>query len=127
MPWEVRTTEEFDRWFASLTDKERRMLAAPMAALQEEGPELGRPYVDSVQGSRHSNMKELRKKANPIRAFFAFDPERRAILLIGGRKDGSKGKRFYETMIATADDLLDKWLATIEQERKREGERKKSR
>ena len=49
-------------------------------------------------------MKELRiqSKGDPIRAFFAFDPTRRGILLCAGNKAGNE-KRFYDEMIPIAN------------------------
>ena len=78
--------------------------------LKTYGPQLGRPHVDTVYDSRHSNMKELRvqSKGRPLRIFFAFDPNRQAVLLVGGNKQGDK--RFYKRMIAKADDLYDEYL-----------------
>jgi hypothetical protein len=66
--------------------------------------------VDSVEGSKHSNMKELRV-TQTMRIFFAFDPRRVAILLIGGDKAG-KTKRFYGRMIPVADRIFDRHLQT---------------
>ena len=84
-----------------------------MEVLKRTGPNLGRPYVDSVKGSRHENMKELRvqSKGRPFRIFFAFDPLRRAVLLIGGNKTGDK--RFYVRMIPIADVLYDDYLQDL--------------
>ena len=81
-----------------------------MRVLETYGPQLGRPLVDTVKGSRHKNMKELRVQSlgRPFRIFFAFDPKRQAVLLIGGNKTGDK--TFYETMIRKADKLLDSFL-----------------
>jgi len=86
--------------------------------LIDKGPQLGRPYADAITGSRHSNMKELRiqTEGNPIRMFFAFDPRREAILLIGGNKTGNK--RFYDRMIPIADSLYDKYLEELKKEGK---------
>jgi hypothetical protein len=71
--------------------------------LEEEGPQLGRPYVDTVAESIFPNMKELRvqHKGDPWRILFAFDFERAAILLVGGNKRGNK--RWYKEYIAIAD------------------------
>jgi len=74
----------------------------------------GRPYVDSVKGSRYLNMKELRPTPT-IRIFFAFDPRRMAVLLIGGDKAG-KTKRFYRQMISKADKVYDAHLRRIKEE-----------
>lgn len=77
---------------------------------------LGRPYADTVKGSRHANMKELRTQSlgRPLRTFFAFDPRRAAILLIGGDKTGDK--RFYDRMIPVADRLYDEHVARLRRE-----------
>jgi len=75
---------------------------------------LKRPYSDTINGSRHSNMKELRTQhqGRPFRTFFAFDPSRTAILLIGGDKTGDN--RFYDRMIPIADDLFDIYLVEVQ-------------
>lgn len=98
------------------TRRSKRRSARTVRILAEEGPQLGRPYVDTLKGSRHENMKELRTnaKGSPLRTFFAFDPRRTAILLIGGNKSGDK--RFYDRMIPIADDLYDVYLEELKQE-----------
>jgi hypothetical protein len=108
MAWEAERTVEFDEWWKELTDPEQRKVVAAVEALQELGPTTGRPLVDTVEGSRHPNMKELRV-TRTMRIFFAFDPERVAILLIGGDKAG-KAKRFYKRMIPVADRIYDSHL-----------------
>jgi hypothetical protein len=69
------------------------------------GPQLGRPHVDTLNGSKHSNMKELRFRAdNGVwRIAFAFDLKRRAILLVGGDKSGISQDKFYRNLIDIAD------------------------
>jgi hypothetical protein len=81
--------------------------------LEEHGPNLGYPYSSDIKDSRHGNMRELRvkSKGRPLRVFYAFDPRRCAILLIGGDKTGLK--RFYEQMIPVADRLYDAHLREI--------------
>ena len=87
-----------------------------MEILRQFGPQVGRPHVDVIQGSRHSNMKELRTqhKGRPLRTLFAFDPRRCAILLIGGDKTGDE--RFYARMIPVADQLYDAHLNALAKE-----------
>jgi len=100
-----------------LSADHQHAVAVSVEAIREEGPNLGRPQVDTVKGSRHSNMKELRTQeaqGKPLRTFFAFDPRRTAILLIGGDKTGDK--RFYDRMIPIADDRYDEYLREIEKE-----------
>ena len=79
-----------------------------------EGTGLGRPHADTVGGSRHANMKELRPSGSTVRIFFAFDPRRVAILLIGGDKSGDS--KFYRRMIPIADDLYDQYLMELAEE-----------
>ncbi len=116
MTWEVEYTDEFELWWKSLTDDEQADVNASVELLQHHGPQLGRPHVDTIKRSKHSNMKELRtqSKGKPLRTFFAFDPRRAAILLIGGDKTGDK--RFYDRMVPIADDLYDTYLKEIETE-----------
>jgi hypothetical protein len=116
--WSVFFTEVFEEWWSSLSDDEQESLTVRVKLLRALGPALGRPYADTVKQSRHKNMKELRSQVHgrPIRAFYAFDPHRRAILLTGGCKSGDK--RFYERMIRQADDLMDKHLQDTQQRRK---------
>lgn len=116
MGWEVETTTEFDGWFATLNEKEEDQVVSAIQALKLEGPNLGRPLVDTVKGSKHPNMKELRRRS--FRILFAFDPERVAVLLIGGDKQGEWG-RWYRKAIPLADRLLDQHVAKREKKSKR--------
>jgi hypothetical protein len=102
--WGINTTDTFDAWYENLDDTDRANVLASMLVLQSQGPMLGRPHADTVNGSAYSNMKELRvqSKGQPLRAFYAFDPERKGILLCAGNKAGNE-KRFYEEMIPIAD------------------------
>lgn len=112
--WEIRTTDAFDDWFDALDDTDRENVVAAMLVLRAKGPMLSRPYADTVNGSQHKNMKQLRvqSKGNPIRAFFVFDPRRIGILLCAGEKTG-KDKRFYEEMIPVADREFTAHLETF--------------
>jgi hypothetical protein len=115
--WKVLQTNQFSEWFTisdSVDEDARVSIYAVMEVLKRVGPNLGRPYVDSVKESRHENMKELRvqSRGRPFRIFFAFDPFRQAVLLIGGNKTGDK--RFYTRMIPIADTLYDHYLQDLE-------------
>lgn len=112
--WEIEFTDEFGEWWNLLNEQEQESIAASVNLLRQLGPHLGRPHVDTVQGSRHSNMKELRTQhqGRPLRTLFAFDPRRCAILLIGGDKTGDD--RFYERMVPLADRLYDQHLVELE-------------
>ena len=107
--FEIVSTEVFREWLesAEVDAAAREDIRAVLLVLQELGPRLGRPLADTLKGSRHSNMKELRvqSKGRPFRILYAFDSQRRAVLLIGGNKRGRK--RFYDEMLRIADRLFD--------------------
>jgi hypothetical protein len=111
--WEVEFTDQFGVWWDTLTVSEQQSIDAAVGVLEQRGPGLGRPLVDTVEGSRHANMKELR--ASTTRVLFAFDPTRSAILLIGGDKR-DRWQKFYAEMIPLADQLFDEHLAELEKE-----------
>jgi hypothetical protein len=115
--WIIKTTDTFDEWFNALDDTDRANVLSSLIVLQERGPTLPRPYADTVNGSCHHNMKELRvqSKGDPIRVFFAFDPARNGILLCAGNKTG-KEKRFYDVMIPIADREFTAHLANLKKE-----------
>ncbi|MDP9565983.1 UNVERIFIED_ORG: hypothetical protein J2806_001635 [Kosakonia oryzae] len=106
--WNVITTERFDAWFNKQTEPLQDEVLAILKILSEYGPHLGRPYVDTVKGSTFLNLKELRIQfaGHPVRAFFAFDPTRQAIVLCAGDKTGKNQKRFYQDMIKLAETEL---------------------
>jgi hypothetical protein len=114
--WEVEYTDEFERWWNSLDAYEQRSVDASVELLRDSGPLLGRPYADTIKGSKHLNLKELRTQhqGRPLRTLFAFDPRRCAILLIGGDKTGDD--RFYERMIPVADRLYNEHLESLKRE-----------
>jgi hypothetical protein len=89
--------------------------------LKASGPQLKRPQSDTLGGSRHANMKELRFDADDgvWRVAYAFDPERKAVLLVGADKSGVSEKRFYRRLIQKADDRFDEHIALLRQTRKR--------
>lgn len=113
--------EPIAAWLASLDDDSRAQVVAAIELLEDRGPQLGRPIVDTVTASRHRNMKELRPGSSgrsELRVLFAFDPERSAIMLIAGDKAGD-WKRWYTRNIPLADDLFDDHLRRLRGERSR--------
>ncbi|MGX9576659.1 type II toxin-antitoxin system RelE/ParE family toxin [Mesorhizobium sp. f-mel] len=93
----------------------RNKLAEVVIALEGIGPQLGRPLADTLNGSKHRNMKEIRFATGGAWRFaFAFDPERRAVILVGGNKEGTASRQFYKSLIATADKRFDEWLEAEE-------------
>lgn len=105
MTWTVANHDEFDPEFDALPDEVQDELLAVAALLETYGPSLGRPHADTLSGSRHANMKELRFSAadGAWRVAFAFDPKRKAILLVAGDKSGVGQKQFYKGLIRKAD------------------------
>jgi len=97
-------------------------LLALVALLEQFGPQLGRPHADTLNDSRHANLKELRFAAadGVWRVAFAFDPKREAILLVAGDKSGISEKRFYRQLIDTADARFDAHLAKIKRQKEKE-------
>ncbi len=115
MPWTVEFHEAFDREFDRLDTEVQDELLAHAKLLERFGPTLGRPRVDTLKGSRHANMKELRFEAagGVWRVAFAFDPRRRAVLLVAGDKAGGSERRFYRGLIKKADERFESWLARM--------------
>lgn len=114
MSWDVEYTDEFGEWWDGLDPGEQNRIVSYILLLQERGPALGRPEADTLQGSRHPNMKELRPLPS-IRVLFAFDPRRVAILLIGGDKR-HRWTSWYREMIPVADRLYDEYLDELRRE-----------
>jgi len=119
MTWQVEFHPAFADEYHTLSEAVQDGLLAEVGLLEMFGPQLTRPHVDTLNGSRHANMKELRFSAagGVWRAAFAFDPERKAIVLVAGDKAGSSQKRFYRQLIKKADTRFDDHLARLKEER----------
>ena len=113
MSWEVEYTDEFGRWWLGLTDSQQDRVTSRVELLMEHGPRLPFPHSSGIEGSRHRRMRELRVQSGgrPLRVFYAFDPRRISILLIGGDKTGDD--RFYEKYVPFADNLYDEHLKEL--------------
>ncbi|ELY2509844.1 type II toxin-antitoxin system RelE/ParE family toxin [Cronobacter sakazakii] len=109
--WTIYLTHEFECWLARQPQPLQEDVLAALGLLKIKGPHLGRPYADTLKGSRHAGMKELRVQhaGRPIRAFYAFDPHRYAIMLCAAQKKGDE-KRFYRVMLRVADKLFSHYL-----------------
>lgn len=115
MSWVVEFYQDFEPEFDALPEEVQNKLLARVSLLEAFGSELGRPHVDTLNGSRYSNMKELRFKAadGVWRVAFAFDSKRDAILLVAGDKSGGSENRFYKQLIKKADDRFEAHLAQL--------------
>jgi hypothetical protein len=119
--WDVEMADEFEPEFKELSEDVRTEILAHARLLQQFGPQLGRPRVDTLNASRYANMKELRFSAadGEWRVAFAFDTKRKGILLVAGDKSGGSEKRFYRQLIAKADDRFDGHLARLKKKERK--------
>ena len=119
--WTVEIGDEFEPEFNELHEDVRTEILALSRVLQQFGPQLGRPRVDTLNLSHHANMKELRFSAadGEWRVAFAFDPTRSAILLVGGDKSGVSEKNFYKRLIAKADERFDAHLSRLKKKERK--------
>ncbi|MEO8905412.1 MAG: type II toxin-antitoxin system RelE/ParE family toxin [Polyangiaceae bacterium] len=109
---EVVGSDEFTEWFDSLDDSDTDAVARVVDMLEMQGPTLPFPYSSAIKGSKIA-LRELRIQAggDPLRVLYAFDPVRRAVLLLGGDKTGDK--RFYERLIPLAEQIFAQYLKEI--------------
>lgn len=116
MAYTVNASKEFGEWFGVQDKALRRVVGAYIGLLEEQGPQLRRPYADTLEGSKISNLKELRiqHRGEPYRILYAFDPKRQALLLIGGNKAGDK--RWYKRMMPLAETIFERHLETLAEE-----------
>ena len=114
--WEVEYTHQFAEWWYRLTERQQDAVAHGVDLLVQQGPTLSYPYSTGISGSRHQHMRELRAQSGgrPLRVFYAFDPRRSAILLIGGDKTGDD--RFYRVYVPIADRLYDDYIEELRRE-----------
>lgn len=120
MAWDILFDEAFESEFDALAEAVQDELLAHVKLLEAFGPNLGRPRVDTLNGSSHTNMKELRFNADGgvWRLAFAFDPKRQAILLVAGDKSGGSEKRFYKALLSKADKRFDAHLERLKPTKK---------
>lgn len=113
MSWGIEYTDEFGEWWTDLTEEQQLKVAAVVDELEEHGPHLSFPLCSGISTSRHAHMRELRIQVSgrPFRVLYAFNPERNAILLIGGDKTGDD--RWYDWMVPIADKLYDQHLEEL--------------
>ncbi len=115
--WTVEVTDEFEKWWDALDEEEQVSVDGVVGALEKLGPLLPHPYSSAIRNSRHGHMRELRiqHRGDPYRIFYAFDPRRVAILLLGGKKGGDDA-RWYREYIPIADRLYDDHLDALRRE-----------
>lgn len=116
--WKVHTVEYFDEWWEDLSEDETIEISAVISLLRELGPMLRYPYTSGISDSKFDIMRELRiqYKGKPYRILYAFDPERTAILLLGGNKTGKD--RWYKKHVPIADKLFKEHLDSLDKKHK---------
>lgn len=107
---EVFGCDEFADWYGSLEEADQAAVEHIVGLLEQRGVRLGFPHSSEIKGAPFA-LRELRKQSGgrPLRIFYAFDPARNAVLLIGGDKTGDD--RFYEHMVPTAERIWREYLA----------------
>lgn len=113
MAWEIIFVEEVAEWFNTLDTATEQLVAAALDLLEEHGPTLGRPLVDTLTGSTLAKLKELRPGSagrSEVRILFVFDPARQAILLTAGDKAG-RWADWYTQHIPLAEERYELWLS----------------
>jgi hypothetical protein len=113
--WEIEYTDEFELWWDELVKDDQERVQAAVEILEQTGPALGRPMVDTLKGSRLPNLKELRPRGGHLRVLFAFDPRRVALLLLGGDKSG-RWSDWYAEAIPAAEARYGEHLAQLREE-----------
>ncbi len=114
MAWQIAFHPAFEPEFGDLPDSIQDELLARLKVLEAFGPALRRPHVDTLEGSSFPNMKELRFRLDGLWRFaFAFDPNRQAIVLVGGNKVGKNQRRFYRDLIKVADSRFAAHIASL--------------
>ena len=111
--WRVEFTNEFEEWWNGLSQEQQERIDVAIEHLEEKGPGLGRPLVDTIEGSKVPNLKELR--VGTIRILFVFDPRRTAILLLGENKS-ERWAECYEEAIPEAERLYEEYLSELRKE-----------
>ncbi|SRR5579871_3617216 len=116
--WTVEFTDEFERWWRTLSERQQDDVGLSIGLLEDLGPALDHPHSTKIVTSRYAQMRELRTQSGgrPLRTLYAFDPLRVAILLIGGDKTGDR--RWYERFVPMADKIYDAHLKQLRKEGK---------
>jgi hypothetical protein len=120
MKWQIEEHQQYTEWFEAQDEELQDEILAVIGLLEREGPNLSRPYADTLEGSKHSNMKELwvQHQGEPWRILFAFDPKRFAMLLLGGNKTGNA--RWYKETIPIADKRFTEHLKKLQSDKEKE-------
>ncbi len=115
MKWDILISEEYEDWFSRLPQKHKMAITTDLKVLENIGPQLGRPYVDQIKGSNINNLKELRTKCEGhiYRSLFAFNPQRKAVVLCGSDKRGKNQETYYRKLIAKAEYIFQNHINTL--------------
>jgi hypothetical protein len=113
MSWEVIIHQEVEKWLSQISPDDYLRVLAALDAISEIGPALGRPFVDTLKGSRLRNLKELRPRGKTLRLIFIFDPSRKAVILTAGDKR-NQWQQWYKKNIPIAESRYFEYLAEVE-------------
>jgi len=114
--WDIEYTKEYEDWFSKQDEENKIIINTKVIILSEFGPKLGRPYVDTIHGSKYPNLKELRIKfkQSVIRILFCFNKSRNCWLIIGGNKKGKNQEDFYKKLIKFAEKIIKRNTGILE-------------
>jgi hypothetical protein len=107
---QIETTDTYKDWYLDLEKKEAAAVDRKVKMLQLLGLSLPFPHSSDIKGAKYP-FRELRVNNPPIRVLYAFDPARKAVLIIGG--DKTSDNRFYERLIPKAELLWEGYLAQL--------------
>jgi hypothetical protein len=123
--WKVNVAY-IKNWLDAQDDETVSLIRDAIKILEVDGPNLRRPFVGKIRGSKFKNMKELRPASpggSEIRILFAFDPSRSAVMLLAGDKANVLGVRgvlkwsaWYRWALPRADELFAQHLARLGEE-----------
>ena len=119
--WNVDSSKEYDAWFKTLDEDCKVAVLERVLLLREFGPQLPRPYADTLKGSKkYKNLKELRNQTEKhvLRVSYYFDSGRNGFLLVGGDKKGSDQEKFYKDLIAESEVIIEAHEKVLENERR---------
>ena len=108
--WNISSSDEYDAWFDTLDEESKEAVFERVLLLRQFGPNLPRPYSDTLHGSKCKNLKELRNKTEKhiLRVAYYFDAQRNAFLLTGGDKKGKNQKKFYKDLVAESEAIIER-------------------
>lgn len=109
----VVVTNEFAAWYRDLPEEQWEAVNFSVALLEERGVALQPPHSAGIPGAEHG-IRELRIQSYrfPIRIYYAFNPARQAVLILGGNKKGEHDEsKWTLRMVRRAEVIFATYLS----------------